>query len=446
MKTQKHWLLVLLSLALPIAFQTALFSSKSMIDTVMLGSLNPLDMAAMGLATKAHMVLSFCIIGVAIGGGQVAAQCYGDKVNDKFVRVCLIMLALAAVIALSCAGLVFVGSDAVMAFGSSDYAIIEQGSLYLQIIAPTFVLFAITLSLATVLRTMFKPMAATVVSLIGVALNIALNINFIPKWGITGVAFGTLIAACVETSLLIGFVIYKRWFSFKQIKQVWGTTRLSDATVVIQLSSVAALNSVIWSLGLYVFHSLLGKQSNDVLIILGALAPIESIAAALLIGFASAASVVIGNHSGQRAMDDIQYLLPRYLSLSLISGLFLSLLLYLCQPLVIEFIASDNSALQETARFAYQILIAAMALKGLSMMFMIGILRAGGDAKYCLGVDVFCQWVVLLPLTYYFLTTGIEPVQILLLMIVEEVIKIGLCIQRLMSGRWVKVHSDRVQA
>lgn len=76
MKTQKHWLLALLSLALPIAFQTALFSSKSMIDTVMLGNLNPLDMAAMGLATKAHMVLSFCIIGVAIGGGQVAAQCY----------------------------------------------------------------------------------------------------------------------------------------------------------------------------------------------------------------------------------------------------------------------------------------------------------------------------------------------------------------------------------
>ncbi|UAB70266.1 polysaccharide biosynthesis C-terminal domain-containing protein [Vibrio sp. SCSIO 43132] len=446
MKTQKHWLLALLSLALPIAFQTALFSSKSMIDTVMLGSLNPLDMAAMGLATKAHMVLSFCIIGVAIGGGQVAAQCYGDKVNDKFVRVCLIMLALAAVIALGCAGFVFVGSDAIMAFGSSDYAIIEQGSLYLQIIAPTFVLFAITLSLATVLRTMFKPMAATVVSLIGVALNIALNISFIPKWGITGVAIGTLIAACVETLLLIGFVIYKRWFLFKQIKQVWRTTRLSDATVVIQLSSVAALNSVIWSLGLYVFHSLLGKQSNDVLIILGALAPIESIAAALLIGFASAASVVIGNHSGQRAMDDIQYLLPRYLSLSLISGLFLSLLLYFCQPLVLEFIASDNPALQETARFAYQILIAAMALKGLSMMFMIGILRAGGDAKYCLGVDVFCQWVVLLPLTYYFLTTGIEPVQILLLMIVEEVIKIGLCIQRLMSGRWVKVHSDRVQA
>ncbi|CCN36111.1 putative Multi antimicrobial extrusion protein MatE [Vibrio nigripulchritudo SO65] len=446
MKTQKHWLLVLLSLALPIAFQTALFSSKSLIDTVMLGSLNPLDMAAMGLATKAHMVLSFCIIGVAIGGGQVAAQCYGDKVNDKFVRVCLIMLALAAVIALGYAGLVFVGSEAIMAFGSSDYAIIEQGSLYLQIIAPTFVLFAITLSLATVLRTMFKPMAATVVSLIGVALNIALNISFIPKWGITGVAFGTLIAACVETLLLIGFVIYKRWFSFKQIKQVWGTTRLSDAAVVIQLSSVAALNSVIWSLGLYVFHSLLGKQSNDVLIILGALAPIESIAAALLIGFASAASVVIGNHSGQRAMDDIRYLLPRYLGLSLISGLFLSLLLYFCQPLVLEFIASDNSALQETARFAYQILLAAMALKGLSMMFMIGILRAGGDARYCLGVDVFCQWVVLLPLTYYFLTTGIEPVQILLLMIVEEVIKIGLCIQRLMSGRWVKVHSDRVQA
>lgn len=318
--------------------------------------------------------------------------------------------------------------------------------MYLQIIAPTFVLFAITLSLATVLRTMFKPMTATVVSLVGVALNIALNISFIPKWGIAGVAIGSLIAACVETLLLIGFVMFKRWFSLTQIKQVWASTHLSDAVVVIQLSAVAALNSVIWSLGLYVFHSLIGKQSNDLLITLGALAPIESIAAALLIGFASAASVVIGNHSGQKETDEIQYLLPRYLGLSLISGLMLSLLLYACQPLVLDFIASDNSTLHDTAQFAYQILMAAMALKGLSLMFMIGILRAGGDAKYCLGVDVFCQWIVLLPLTYYFITTGIEPKQILLLMIVEEVIKIGLCIQRLMSGRWVKVHADKVRA
>ncbi|MEI8608843.1 MATE family efflux transporter [Enterovibrio sp. Hal110] len=72
----------LVLLALPVALQTAIFSSKSTVDTIMLASLSEIDIAAIGLAAKAQMVISFFIIGLSIGGGQVAAQCFGIKTED----------------------------------------------------------------------------------------------------------------------------------------------------------------------------------------------------------------------------------------------------------------------------------------------------------------------------------------------------------------------------
>lgn len=446
MSVNPHWLRTLLSLALPVTLQTVLFSSKSMIDTVMLGQLNPLDMAALGLATKAQMIVSFCIIGVSVGGGQILAQCFDKQVNDKFIRAMLIMLGLAIGVGLLCAIGLAAFSQPIMSFGSTNSSIVEQGAQYLLIVSPTLVLFAIALTAATVLRTMYKPIPATVISFVGVALNIGLNILLINQYGMQGVAFGTLIAAAIETLLLLGYVYWKRWFPIQKLASIAACTSLSDSRVVANLSLIAALNSVIWSFGLYVFYALLGRTSDDLLIALGAMAPIESLTLALLIGFATAASIVIGNHSGQRDTQTIQALIPRYITLSLATGLLLSAALFTFKPMLIDFITGQVLEREATANLALNVMLLSISFKGLSMMFILGILRAGGDAKFCLWVDIFCQWGFLLPCTALFIYLNIRLEYILLLVVAEECLKISLCVLRLHFGDWIKVHADHINA
>ncbi len=446
MSVNPHWLRTLLSLALPVTLQTVLFSSKSMIDTVMLGQLNPLDMAALGLATKAQMIVSFCVIGVSVGGGQILAQCFDKQVNDKFIRAMLIMLGLAIGVGLLCAIGLAVFSRPIMSFGSTNSSIVEQGAQYLLIVSPTLMLFAIALTAATVLRTMYRPMPATVISFVGVALNIGLNILLIEQYGMKGVAFGTLIAAVIETLLLLGFVHWQRWFPIQKLVSIAATTSVSDSKVVANLSLIAALNSVIWSFGLYVFHALLGRTSDDLLIALGAMAPIESLTLALLIGFATAASIVIGNHSGQRDIQTIQALIPRYITLSLATGLLLSAALFAFKPMLIDFITGQALEREATANLALNVMLLSVSFKGLSMMFILGILRAGGDAKFCLWVDVLCQWGFLLPCTALFIYLNIRLEYILLLVVAEECLKISLCVLRLYFGDWIKVHADHINA
>lgn len=446
MNVNPHWLRTLLSLALPVTLQTVLFSSKSMIDTVMLGQLNPLDMAALGLATKAQMIVSFCVIGVSVGGGQILAQCFDKQVNDKFIRAMVIMLGLAIGIGLLCAIGLAAFSQPIMSFGSTNSSIVEQGAQYLLIISPTLLLFAIALTAATVLRTMYKPMPATVISFVGVALNIGLNILLIKQYGMKGVAFGTLIAATIETLLLLGYVYYQRWFPIQKLVSIAVNTSVTDSKVVANLSMIAALNSVIWSFGLYVFHALLGRTSDDLLIALGAMAPIESLTLALLIGFATAASIVIGNHSGQRDTQTIQALIPRYITLSLVTGLLLSAALFTFKPMLIDFITGQALEREATANLALNVMLLSISFKGLSMMFILGILRAGGDAKFCLWVDIFCQWGFLLPCTALFIYLNIRLEYILLLVVAEECLKISLCVLRLHFGDWIKVHADHINA
>ncbi|GAL37059.1 Na+ driven multidrug efflux pump [Vibrio maritimus] len=446
MSVNPRWLHTLLSLALPVTLQTALFSSKSMVDTVMLGQLNPLDMAALGLATKAQMIVSFCVIGVSMGGGQILAQCFNKQVNDKFIRAMLIMLGLAIGVGLLCAVSLALLSQPIMAFGSTNPTILERGADYLLIISPTLVLFAIALTAATVLRTMFKPVPATVISFIGVALNIGFNILLIEQYGMKGVAYGTLLAASIETLLLLSYVHCQRWFPIQKLVKIASVTSLRDSKVVAKLSLIAALNTVIWSFGLYVFHALLGKTSDDLLIALGALAPIESLTLALLIGFATAASVIIGNHSGQRDTKTIRALIPRYITLSLLTGLMLSLTLFALKPLIIDFITDQALHRETTANLAFNVMLLSISFKGLSMMFILGILRAGGDAKFCLWVDIFCQWGFLLPCTALFISLNIRLEYILLLVVAEECLKITLCTLRLHFGDWIKVHADHINA
>ncbi|WP_232313027.1 MATE family efflux transporter [Enterovibrio coralii] len=159
----------LLALALPVALQTAIFSSKSTVDTLMLGTLSELDIAAIGLAAKAQMIISFFIIGLSIGGGQIAAQCFGIQSKDgerKLKNSVFITLLLSIAVSFIFFIVLFWFPESLMALGSQSAEVIGKGSDYLTIIAVSLFCFAYASSIACGLRAMHQPGIATKVSFI----------------------------------------------------------------------------------------------------------------------------------------------------------------------------------------------------------------------------------------------------------------------------------------
>ncbi|MGL5364544.1 MAG: MATE family efflux transporter, partial [Plesiomonas shigelloides] len=76
----------LLTVALPVALQVVLFSSRSLVDIVMLGQLGEADVAAIGVAGRAIFVTTLLVLGVCTGGSMLLAQYWGAGDREGMKR------------------------------------------------------------------------------------------------------------------------------------------------------------------------------------------------------------------------------------------------------------------------------------------------------------------------------------------------------------------------
>ena len=58
----------ILTIAIPVTLQTILFSSKGLVDLIMIGQLSEHDIAAVGVAGRALFVATILLSGVTTGG------------------------------------------------------------------------------------------------------------------------------------------------------------------------------------------------------------------------------------------------------------------------------------------------------------------------------------------------------------------------------------------
>ncbi|WP_232313025.1 MATE family efflux transporter [Enterovibrio coralii] len=259
--------------------------------------------------------------------------------------------------------------------------------------------------------------------------------------GIKGAALGTLLSALIECAILYLYLKSKRHLLANMPLVLLKQLKISDVLLVTRLSSTAAVNSVVWAAGLFAFHAILGYSDPNLLVALSVLAPVEALAMSLLIGLATAGSVLVGNQVGANQQDRLPATIRQHIIVSVFFGIISAALLMLVEPFVLSlFFHSDlPSAAEQITVGLYDIMAASLIVKSLSMMLIVGVLRAGGDASFCLITDIFAQWVFLLPCAYWLThVLNFPPVYLFGLVLFEEGIKVLICVWRLNSGRWVK--------
>lgn len=67
----------MIAIALPITLQSIMFSSRSLVDVLMLGQLGEAEIAAVGVAARATFVTTIMLVGVTTGGALLTAQYWG---------------------------------------------------------------------------------------------------------------------------------------------------------------------------------------------------------------------------------------------------------------------------------------------------------------------------------------------------------------------------------
>lgn len=432
-------------IAIPITLQTIFFASKGVTDILMIGQLSEDAVAAVGVAGRALFVAMILLSGIATGGSMLMAQYFGAKDEHGIRRTLAMTWLVSSVVALIPAlGFGLYGQN-IVGLSTDSVAIRELGHQYLAITGLSLFFVAFNGAVAAGLRSIRQAKLSAGLSAFGVVCNLVLNAILIfglfglPALGLKGAAIATLLSCILET--LVTFLwIYKGEhmlrLSGKCFRSIGQLTILSQ---FITLALPTTFNFLLWAGGLFTYTALMGQASTQGLVVLSVISPIEAFSLSFLTGIANASAVIIGNHLGAKDKDQAYEQAIGFVVLAIGITVLVSLVLFAIRAPVLNLFSALSTDSYEMAEQFYGLLCFGIILRSLPTTMVVGVLRAGGDVKFCLYQDLITQWLIGIPLVAIaVLLLGWSPTGVFALFFVEAICKWFACIRRFRTRLWLR--------
>ncbi len=433
------------AVAIPATLQWLLSSSRNLIDTIMIGKLGVLQVAAVGAAGKPFFVLLIVLYGLTGGTGILVAQYWGKKDKDRVSRNILLSVAISLLFSIPIFLLVKIFSAEIIGFASTDPGVIALGREYLSIIALNIILQSVSMSLYVGLRTTNQASKCTVISFIGVSLNIILNYILIfghfgfPAMGLKGAAYATLISCAVETIIIFIIFFFKNSAFTTKLSSFKNLFNKEDVFKLLKLSMPIAINGLTWAGGVYIYFIIYGRMGSEELAIMTMLGPVDSFSVAFFGGLSTGAGILLGHSLGRKDYKRAWYESWVFLIMDFIIGLVIFVAFYYMRDLYLGLYSSMDSETLNTARDTYKVFLFLLLFKAVNVPVIIGALRSGGDTKFVLFLDMGCQWLVGIPLGLLGAFVWKLPLMwVFALILSEEFVKMFICIHRMKSKKWLR--------
>lgn len=434
----------MLQLAVPVALQNLLFSSFTLVDTLMIGTLGDTPLAAVGMAGKWSWFLGIVLFGFASGAGVFIAQYFGAGDTRGIHRTygLLTLGSLAASLVFMAAALLM--PEGIIRLFTRDPEAIAIASVYLRIIALSYPLQALARAGGTLLQSTKQVAIPFIGAACSVAANVILNALLIfglcgfPALGAAGAAIASALAAAVNAAVIYGLGCKKRTHLRAPLAQVLDIRR-NFVLNYVRVSAPALINETIWALGNLGYNAVFGHISTEAYAATTVVKSIEDLTTIAIWGLGSSCAVMIGTYVGQGAIEKAKDCGRRHLiltaALSLLIGAFV---IALREPIMSLFGVSHTVHSMASALLVIYGLEA--VLRNLPYMLVCGIFRSGGDTRYGLIVDMISLYLLGLPLTALagLVLHASVPVTYLVMYLVEDVFKCIVYGRHFLSGKWIK--------
>ncbi|MDO4799663.1 MAG: MATE family efflux transporter, partial [Bacillota bacterium] len=311
-RNNKEFYLTLITISLPIMLQNLITSSFSIVDNIMIGNLGTDYIAATGMANQIVFLLVLLSFGTCSGTSIFIAQFWGKQEIQQIKHVVALGFRITGIIASAFFVASFFAPRAIMSLLTPDPNVVELGTVYLRIIAPTFLGYAVGFPITFASRSVGKPKIAMYGSILSILINTVLNYGLIfghfglPRLGIVGAAYATLISKAVELFLLlywtkrhIPFVLFG-WNELRKIPKELTRDVMRRALPVL-------LNEGFWSLGMTAISVIISWSSTEAVAAYFVANVVMSLFQVLSFGIGNASATMLGNQLGagerERALD-----------------------------------------------------------------------------------------------------------------------------------------------
>ena len=428
-------------LALPIALQSVLQASFSVVDQIMIGQLGSVQVAGVGLAGKFASIFTVLVSAVAAVVGIMLAQYLGQRQTGAAARAFTVNLAASAAAALVFTAVCLLFPQQVMNLYTKDFATCQAAAGYLSILALSFLPAAGTTLLSALFRCLGQPSLPLYAGMAAALLNTGLNyilifgrLGFAPM-GANGAAIATVIAQLAGFLLLL--ILYVRSPQRLPRCSIRGEHSFAWKQYGVMLLPIL-LCEWMWSLGENVYAAIYGHLGTDACAAMTLTNPIQALTTGALCGLAQAAGVIIGKRLGTGETEQAYAASKKLLWYGFAGSLMLSIFLLLIRGLYVD-IYRVEPAVKELTK---QVLTAYAMVAPFKIQNMIlggGILRSGGKTDYVMWIDLIGTWGFGVPLgllAAFVLRLSIPYVYLLLSL--EECVRFGISLVVLRKRSWMR--------
>ncbi|WP_083277909.1 MATE family efflux transporter [Colwellia sp. PAMC 20917] len=434
-----------IKLAWPISLQSILVTMLGMSDIMMVGHLGDTAIASVGLGNRIQFVFLIILAGLASGVGTLSAQHFGAGQIGVIRQVIVKTLVIAAGILLPILLITFLFSDNIMGIATTDPSVIKAGTSYLWLTMPSLIFVVIVMIFENALRGLGQVVFPMLISTLAIITNILLNYWLIKgglgiePMGVIGAALATLIARALHALLILVYLAKVKHSIFPTTFFCASFYNKQEWTKLLTLVWPMMLSFGVWSLGTFVYQLIYGRIGTQELAVMSLLAPMEGLLVSFFFGFASACAILVGQRLGRNEFITAWALAKNHAISAPIVTFLLALILLQCESLVFLPYTNLSSETMALSHDVFVLITFGTCLKVFNLTMSMGILRAGGDNKYCMLIDISGMWVLSIPLTlaaaFYF---KLPLYWVVLISYSEEITKAFMFVFRMRTKLWLK--------
>lgn len=428
----------LFTIAIPISLQALLQNFVNMLDTVMIGRLGSVEIAAVGLGNQIFFILNMILFGITSGGGVFIAQFWGKKDLGGIRRSLGLMTLIAAFVALVFNVLGLLIPHQLIRIYSPDPEVVRVGGEYLRLAClsyiPTAISFSFTLALRSTERVKL-PLVCTSVSLLT---NAGANylLIFLAGLGVKGAAIATVFSRLVELVILLSWTYSHGYEICGRLRELLGF----DWSFVFKYLKIAfpvIVNETFWGLGTSVYNGIYAHAGTDSFTAYSITGTISQLTWVFCMGFGNGIGVLIGKHIGEKKMDEAKgYALRSMWFMPLVGAVVGVLLLPLSK--LLPFLFNVEPEIIKMATQILMILILLYPFNSFCMDWVVGVCRAGGDTVFSAVGELIVLWGVAIPLGYVAaFVLHLPAPMIFLFLSSESIVKAIVGAIRVLSGKWL---------
>ena len=431
------------AIAIPIALQNLITVAVSMMDTLMIGQLGEVQLSATSIANQLWFMLMVVCFGVAGGANVLISQYWGKRDTAVIKRVQAITFKVGFVISIVFMLVALLIPERFMGVFTTETAVIEYGAQYLRILGWSYPLYAMANIAIMMLRSVGTVNISIVVYLTSLVVNTSLNYVLIfgkfgaPRLEVRGGAIATLTARCFEFVIAFAYVLWREKKIQFSLKDLLPSNReLYKKYVFISIPVIG--NELMWGMGASMVAVVIGRMGTHFVAANSIYTVLNQLVTVAIFGVGNAALTVVGNTIGAGEYELAKQRSVTFMAIAVLFGILSAVVTLLLGPVVISFydFSADTIAIAHSITHVGALIV---FFQSLATIGMVGVLRAGGDAKFVLVCEVIFLWLVAVPLGFLTgLGLGWPAPAVFLVLKCDEILKSIISLCRIGGFKWLR--------